>query len=218
MILSDELISIHNLVEVVVTVLDARDPYTHVHSWRVAEIAECLAYGFNLEKEWLNRIHIAAHLHDIGKIGVPDAILNKNGRLTVEEFSIRKSHSVIGSTIINKIPVLKDISLYIRHHHERFDGKGYPDGLVGKNIPFGSRIIAVADTFDAITSHRHYRPARSIEESFKEIRSCSGTQLCPECVTCFMDMKKNILHLIERVNAELLRKTVSLLPSVVEEQ
>ncbi len=195
-------ITIHDLVDVVVTVLDARDPYTFAHSWRVAELSEMMAERIGLRKEWVERIHVAAHLHDIGKIGVPDYVLHKDGTLSPEEFVVMKTHPVVGHSIVSKLAVLEDISLYIRHHHERVDGKGYPDGLSGNAIPMGARIIAVADTFDAVTSHRSYRPARSMEQAFEVISACVGTQLCEECVECFLSMKSEIGPVLDRVNAD----------------
>ena len=200
---SSELITIHDLIEVIIKVLDARDPYTFAHSWRVAEISEHIARNMPIEDNWVERIHIAAHLHDIGKIGVPDAILNKKGKLTPAEYETVKSHSIIGHGIISRIPILDDISLYVRHHHERFDGGGYPDGLAGRDIPLGARIIAVADTFDAITSHRHYRRAASYDEAFRIIQAGAGTQLCPECAECFLDMKERVPEILRKVNREI---------------
>ena len=197
---SKDTLTIHELTEVVVKVLNARDPYTFAHSWRVAKISELIAVNLKIERQWIERIHIAAHLHDIGKTGVPDAILNKTGKLTAKEYEIMKTHSMVGFSIISRLPVLDDISIYVKHHHERYDGKGYPEGIKGKDIPLGSRIIAVADTFDALTSKRNYRDACSYEQAFDIIKNVSGSQLCPECVECFLGMTDELAIALKNVN------------------
>ena len=159
MVFNDQKISIHDLVDIVVTILDARDPYTYAHSWRVAGLCELTAKKLNMPDEWSEVLHIAAHLHDIGKVGVPDLVLNKQGPLSDCEYEQIKMHAEIGYRIIKQLPLLEDLSYYIRYHHERWDGKGYPCGLKGRDIPLGARIIAVSDTFDAITTTRPYRKA-----------------------------------------------------------
>lgn len=201
--LSEKDLKMHDLIDVVITVLDARDPYTFAHSWRVAAIAERIAIEMNIDEKWIDRIHIAAHLHDIGKVGVPDYVLNKVGKLSSEEFDLMKSHSVIGYNILRKLPLLEEISLYVRHHHERWDGNGYPDGLFQKNIPLGSRIIAVADSYDALTSNRYYRLAVNADLAFAEINRCSGSQFCPETVEVFNSLRDEISPVIKKINEEL---------------
>ncbi|WP_020611227.1 HD-GYP domain-containing protein [Sediminispirochaeta bajacaliforniensis] len=200
---AEDEITLHEMVEVIVTILNARDPYTYEHSWRVAALCEQIAKEMNVPQKWIDTLHIAAHLHDIGKVGIPDFILNKPGKLLPYEYELIKAHSIIGYQIVHKIPILQEIALYIRHHHERWDGKGYPDGLAGKEIPLGARIIAVADTFDAITTHRPYRSPRSLGEAFTEIKAAAGSQLCPETCEVFIGMEKKITQLLGIVEQEL---------------
>ncbi len=201
--------SIHDLVESIVFILNTRDPYTYEHSWRVSALSELIASKMDISSEWQEAIHIAAHLHDIGKIGVPDYILNKPGKLTNSEYEKMKEHSEIGYGIVNGIKNLEKIALYVRHHHERWDGRGYPCGLSGKDIPLGARIIAVADTFDAITSSRPYNREKCIESAFEEIGHSSGTQLCPEVCQVFLGLQGEIPIILEEVNCEILKsKTI----------
>ncbi len=192
LLFGDRKISIHDLVDVVVTILDARDPYTYAHSWRVAAMCELIADQLDMPGEWKEVLHIAAHLHDIGKVGVPDSVLNKEGPLSDTEYEQVKMHPEIGYTIIKRLPLLEDLSFYIRYHHERWDGRGYPCCLKGKSIPLGARIIAVADTFDAITTSRPYRRAESVDRAFLEIESVRGTQLCPEVCVAFLSIRDEI--------------------------
>ena len=200
--------SIHDLMEVIVVLLNARDPYTFEHSWRVSAISEKIVSRIDIAPHWEETIHIAAHLHDIGKIGMSDPILNKPERLNQAEFEMVKAHPEIGYQIVSCLKQLDEIALYVRHHHERWDGKGYPCGLKGKEIPFGARIIAVADTFDAITSSRPYRDKRSYELAFDEIARSSGSQLCPEVCAAFLDLRTEIPIILENVNIEIENRTL----------
>ena len=200
--LKDQCVTIHDMVEVVVTILDVRDPYTFEHSWRVAAIAQRIAEKMGIPQKWVEIIHIAAHLHDIGKVGVPDFILNKPGPLLDYEYELIKTHSRIGYTIIRKLALLDETSLYILHHHERWDGKGYPTGIGGTDIPLGARIIGVVDTFDAITTHRPYRDARTVDEALSEIESASGSQLCPEVCEAILSLSTELPGLLESVQQE----------------
>ncbi len=138
-----------------------------------------------ISQEEIGNIERAGALHDIGKIGIPDVIINKPTRLTPEEFEKIKEHPAIGEQMIRPIPFLNRARAIIRHHHERFDGRGYPDGIKGDEIELGARIMAVADTFDAMTSDRSYRQARSVEEARVEIDQCRSTQFDPAVVDAF---------------------------------
>ncbi|MCM8760848.1 MAG: HD domain-containing protein [Candidatus Omnitrophica bacterium] len=172
--------------------IDARDPYTHGHTERVTNY--CLAIAKELDglpeianyKNFRETLQIAALLHDIGKIGIPDHILNKQSRLTPEEYEEIKKHSIIGATILNPIKELSDVAREVRHHQECYDGSGYPDGLKGNGIPLIARIIAVADAFDAMTTNRAYRKGRAAEEALQELKRCSGSQFDPVIVSAFL--------------------------------
>ncbi|MBI9109372.1 MAG: HD-GYP domain-containing protein [Spirochaetales bacterium] len=196
-------IPFHNLIDITMKILDTRDPYTFTHSWRVAGMSEKVAQLLGLDSEYIEIIHVAAHLHDMGKIGIPDAILNKTSSLSDREYESMKTHSMKGFEIAKKIEILQGVSDYILYHHERWDGGGYPEGLCGRAIPLGSRIIAVADSFDAITSSRTYRQGRSYEEAFKEIERCRGQQFCPDTVDVFLDNQDEIIEVIEAANLEI---------------
>lgn len=168
--------------------LDAKDRYTRGHSERVALLARDLALAAGLHAEDAERIHLAGVLHDIGKIGVPDRVLCKPGRLTDDEFGLIKRHPRLGYDILKPIPMVRDLLPGVLHHHERWDGRGYPDHLAGDAIPLMARILAIADTFDAMSSNRAYRPARSREEVIAEIERCAGTQLDPDLAPIFTRM------------------------------
>ena len=170
--------------------IDAKDKYTRGHSDRVTEISVKLAKEIGVPEKDIERIRLGAVLHDIGKIGIPEAVLNKPGRLNDEEYAIIKSHPVLGVTILGKVEFLKNVVPIIKHHHERYDGKGYPDALTGENIPFFARIVSVADTFDAMTTTRPYRKGLSAEEALKEIERCKGTQFDPEIADSFIKMAR----------------------------
>lgn len=177
---------VHDMVDSLAAALDAKNSYTCGHSERVAELSVMLAKQLGLPEDELERIHIGAHLHDIGKIGIPDAILNKPGKLTDAEFTIMRQHPAIGSRIVENNRVLHEIADIVRHHHERYDGRGYPDGLSGCNISLGARIVAVADSFDAMTTVRSYRYGLSILNAKEELIRCRGTQFDPEIVNALL--------------------------------
>lgn len=179
---------LHDIVEALATAMDAKSTFTSGHSERVAELSVSLAKGMGLSLTEQARIHIGAHLHDIGKIGIPDAILNKPGKLTDTEFGLIRQHPEIGHNIVGKVRILRSVADIVRHHHERFDGSGYPDGLQGEKISLGSRIVAVADAFDAMISTRTYRPALSFDETMNEIRRCRGCQFDPDVVDVLMTL------------------------------
>nr|WP_148660365.1 HD-GYP domain-containing protein [Anoxybacillus amylolyticus] len=178
-----------SFITVMVTALDARDTYTAGHSLRVATYALEIGKRLRLPEEQLQKLYKSAILHDIGKIGIPDAVLLKDGRLTDEEFAWIKKHPVLGENILQQVqPIeeVKDLLPGIRSHHERIDGKGYPDGLKGEQIPLFGRIIAVADAFDAMTSDRPYRKGMSVETAVSILLSGKGTQWDAEMVDHFV--------------------------------
>ncbi len=171
--------------------IEAKDRYTIGHSERVAKIALELCKGLGLSEEETGRIFQAALLHDIGKIGIRYEELNKPEKLTPKEYEMFKLHPVIGKKILQPITFLQDILPDIYHHHEQYDGSGYPDGLRGEEIPLGARILAIADTYDAMTSDRPYRPALSHEIAIEELKRCAGTQFDPKLVEIFIDIYNN---------------------------
>ncbi|MBC7337963.1 MAG: HD-GYP domain-containing protein, partial [Clostridia bacterium] len=152
------------------------------------EYADALALRIGLSDVERKRLRYACILHDIGKIGVPGRILDKPGRLTDEEYEIVKRHPVLGEELLKEVPFLREISLLVRWHHERWDGRGYPDGLKGYEIPLESRIMAIADAFDAMTSDRPYRRALSKEEAIAQIRGGMGTQFDPVLASEFLSL------------------------------
>jgi putative nucleotidyltransferase with HDIG domain len=166
--------------------LEEKDSYTHGHSIRVAQYSVMLAQELGLSEVEVREVELCAVLHDVGKIGIPDAVLLKPARLTRAEFEIMKSHPVRSARICEKISSLHKLIPGIKHHHERFDGLGYPDGLKGYDIPLYSRIILVVDTFDAMTSTRPYRLALDKEIAYSELEKCSGTQFDPALVEAFL--------------------------------
>ncbi len=166
--------------------IDAKDPYTRGHSQRVATYSKTIAEEMSLPPKFREEIWLAALLHDIGKIGIDDRILKKGGSLSKEEFEIMKQHPLIGVQIVSHIPTLKDILPGIRWHHEAWDGSGYPDGLKGDAIPIMARIIAVADTFDAMTTERPYQKAFTLEEALARIKQLVGKKFDSRIVEAFL--------------------------------
>ena len=168
--------------------LEAKDPYTKLHSQRVTYIALALAEFMGIKDEELEVLEFAGHLHDIGKIGIRDQVLMKPGRLTREEYEIIKAHPVIGEEIVSHLGLMTQAKAIIRHHHERWDGHGYPDGLTGAETPVLARIMAVSDTYDAITTDRPYRKGHSPQEALEEIIKNSSTQFDPDVVKAFREL------------------------------
>ncbi len=175
-------------VKSLASAIDAKDEYTRHHSTRVTEFSLKIAAKMGYSEKELGELELAAVLHDVGKIGVPESILNKPGRLTNEEFTLIKEHPVRGESILSPVIELKAIARIVRAHHERYDGNGYPDKLKGREIPLGARIMAIADTYDSITSERPYRKAASHRYAVKEIIANSGTQFDPEVVENFLEI------------------------------
>lgn len=166
--------------------LDLRDLNTGVHSTRLAEWGMRVGRDLGVDERRMPDIEMGALLHDIGKVGVPDQILNKPGKLTAEEFNIIKRHPEYGWSVIRNLPGLTIASLYVLHHHENFDGSGYPAGLSGADIPIGARIVSVIDAFDAMVSDRPYRTGMPIEEALRRLVASSGTQFDPNVVKSFI--------------------------------
>jgi len=166
--------------------IDAKDPYTRGHSERVAAMSRTILKSLGLAEEQQHKIWIGALLHDVGKIGVEDEVLRKAGKLTEAEFEQMKAHTVIGAEILTPIEQLKDMIPAIRSHHEAWNGRGYPDGLKGEQIPLYARIVAVADTFDAITTNRPYQKAYSLRFAVETITRLTGSRFDAKIVTAFL--------------------------------
>ena len=175
-------------IRALVSSIDAKDPYTCGHSERVAMIAKRLAGQMGLPHDDVDRIYLAGLLHDIGKIGVPERILLKNGRLDPDEFDQMKQHTTIGARILMGVRELQDVIPGVLHHHERLDGRGYPKGLDQGTMPLDSRVIGLADSLDAMTSNRIYRQALTAEKAEQEIRRCTGAQFDVRCVDALMEI------------------------------
>ena len=182
---------INESIETFTGFIDAKDPYTNGHSKRVALYTRLIAGEFGYEGEELDRIYYVALLHDCGKIGVPDSILGKPGRLTDEEFGIIKSHTVRGGEILASFKSLENVGEGARYHHERYDGKGYPEGKAGEDIPFIARMICVADSFDAMNTNRVYRNRLSKERILREIEANKGLQFDPKVADVMLSLLQN---------------------------
>ena len=177
-----------NFVSALASSIDAKDPYTHGHSRRVTRYSVAIARALALEDSELEDLELAGYLHDIGKIGTPQDILQKPYGLTDIEFDVVKKHPLNGVKILENLKNLGRVSSYILHHHERHDGLGYPNGLSGSEIPLGARILAIADAFDAITSDRPYRKRASVRQAMSEIQRNSGRQFDPQIVGVFVSL------------------------------
>ncbi len=185
-----------------VRTLEAKDPYTRFHSDRVTNLAMMIGREMGVSQSDLDVLRFAGLLHDIGKIGVSDAILQKKGSLTTEEFEAIKTHPIVGERILEPLGMLPDERAIIRHHHERWDGRGYPDGLAGKGIPFLARILTLADSYDAMTSDRVYRLGLKHEVALGEVVRNAGRQFDPNVVAAFGSLCRRHAHdLLERMNA-----------------
>ena len=180
-------------IDAMIKALEAKDFYTRGHSQRVTLYSMAIAAELGMKGQDLEDLHRASVLHDLGKIGVREAVLNKPGRLTEEEFGEIVRHPETAVRILEPIPFFRPLLPAILHHHERFDGKGYPSRLAGRSIPLASRIMAIADTFDAMTSTRAYRKALPVADAIAEIRRCSGTQFDPDIVPAFLACQSKIV-------------------------
>jgi HD-GYP domain-containing protein (c-di-GMP phosphodiesterase class II) len=175
-------------VEAMTAAIDAKDPYTCGHSRRVAALTAQLARALGMSPDDVEKARVAGLVHDVGKIGIPESVLCKQGRLTDDEFGLIKQHPEMGHRILKDISPLRDVLPGVLYHHERYDGKGYPHGLAGNAIPLIARMLCLADTFDAMSSSRSYRPALPREKILDELRRCSGTQFDPDLLTTFLNL------------------------------
>jgi len=175
-----------NTISMLAATIDAKDPYTLGHSQRVRNLSLMAGSSLSLSPEEMEHLEYAAILHDIGKIFIDVRILNKPDALESSERIIIREHPAIGANLLKKIPFLEKASNLVLYHHERYDGKGYPEGLKGEEIPMGARLIAVADAFDSMTTDRSYRPALDIDRSMSQLKEGSGTQFCPVAVEAFI--------------------------------
>ena len=187
------------MVNALSVALDLKSEYTCNHSARVAELSVLLAKALHLPLEEQIRINLGAHLHDIGKVGIPDAILNKVGPLDDKEFALIKQHTLTGYKIIKKVRSFSEISDIILYHHERVDGLGYPEGLSGQEISLATKIVSIADSFDAMTSKRPYRQSLTTTEALKDLKRCAGKQFEEGLVDVFIkladaDLYREILN------------------------
>jgi hypothetical protein len=190
-------------LDALIGAVEAKDPYTHGHSGRVAELATRIGLRIGLEPEDLRGLHQGAYLHDVGKIGVPDQVLNKPGSLTAEEWVWIERHPAAGWELASRARSLRDSLTAIRHHHERWDGSGYPDHLSGADIPLAGRIVAVADVWDALTSDRAYRPAWEFDRAISHVVGGAGVLFDPACVEALVDVLQGWGVLPERVLPDL---------------
>lgn len=198
------------LLHSLTSAVDAKDAYTCGHSERVALLSRHLAALAARPDHEVERIYMAGLLHDVGKIGVPETVLQKTGKLTPEEFDQMKKHPEIGARILSDVKQLEDIIPGVLYHHERYDGKGYPTGLAGKDIPLMGRIICLADCFDAMTSNRTYRKALPLEVALTEIRRCSGTQFDPELAESFLSIPPDQFRSLLRDHQQQAKKLLEL--------
>ncbi|HEY6541032.1 MAG TPA: diguanylate cyclase [Ktedonobacteraceae bacterium] len=185
---SREDVALFGTVEALNALVEAHDHYTGLHPRRVATLATRLALALGLDATEARMIGLAGRLHDIGKIGIPDSVLQKPERLNEQEHASMQEHTIVGAEIISRIPSLRALVPVIRAHHERWDGQGYPDSLAGTAIPLGARIVAVADAYDAIITERHYQAARDTAAALNELRRCAGTQFDPVITRALEEM------------------------------
>lgn len=188
-----------DMVQTLRYTVEAKDPYTRGHSDRVSAYSVLIGKYLGLPDTDLRTLEVGGLFHDIGKIGIPDSILLKESKLTDDEYSEIKNHPSIGAHILCNAAIFQDIIPIVKHHHERYDGRGYPSQLKGENIPYMARIAAVADTFDAMTSKRTYRNALPLETVRAEIEKCSGTQFDPEIAKVFLDILDNHYNEIQEI-------------------
>lgn len=188
-----------DMVQTLRYTVEAKDTYTRGHSDRVSEYSVLIGEKLGLLDEQIKTLRIGGLFHDIGKIGIPDSILLKPGKLTDDEYSEIKNHPSIGAHILGSAKIFQDIIPIVKHHHEKYDGNGYPSRLKGDEIPYLARIAAVADTFDAMTSRRSYRGPIDVEQVKEEIKRCEGTQFDPQIAEVFLDILNNEFDKIKEI-------------------
>jgi len=191
-------VSFYDFIEALSTALDARDPYTAGHSYRVAETAELIALAMGYPDDYVSRVHIAGQLHDIGKLAVNANLFIKPDKLTMKEFSEVQRHPGVGSEIIKKVKGLESIVNMVLHHHERWIGMGYPLGISGEAIDPGARILAVADSLDSLIIAKPFKSAITLEEAREEIRISSGRMFDPAVVVAFLEIPTSVIQEIYR--------------------
>jgi putative nucleotidyltransferase with HDIG domain len=206
--LYDDLRSLfYNTVETLVRTIQAKDQYTSGHSTRVSRYALLIAEKLGLSTKEKHQLYLASMLHDIGKIGVPDELLHRPGALSDDEMERVRSHVQLGASMIEMLGEMHPIVPLIRHHHESWDGTGYPDGMKGEEIPLISRIISVADMYDAMTSDRPYRKRRSHQEAVEEIKVTCGSKLDPRVAEAFLQVLKEISPATEAATTMVIQPT-----------
>ncbi len=188
-----------DMVQTLRYTVEAKDKYTRGHSDRVSEYSVLIGQKIGLPEDQIKTLRVGGLFHDIGKIGIPDSILLKTEKLTDDEYSEIKNHPSIGAHILGAASIFKDIIPIVKHHHEKYDGKGYPSGLKGEEIPYLARITALADTFDAMTSRRSYRDALDLQIVKDEIQRCKGTQFDPKLADVFLDILENDFDKIKEI-------------------
>ena len=194
--LIDELESTEAIVRMLGQIVEARDPYTEGHCQRLADYATSLGGALGLTRVDLDTLNRGAALHDVGKIGLPDTVLLKAGRLNPRELALMRQHPIIGDSLCRTVKSLERVRPIVRSHHERIDGRGYPDGLSGEDIPLLAQIVGVVDVFDALTTNRPYRKAMTIEAAYKIMLSEAASGWCPvQLVTTFIEVHQNRKHL-----------------------
>ena len=190
------------IVETLRYAVEAKDTYTRGHSDRVSAYSVLIGEKLGLPEDQIKTLKIGGLFHDIGKIGIPDSILLKESKLTDDEYSQIKNHPSIGAHILSSVSYFKDMIPIVKHHHEKYDGNGYPSKLKGEDIPYLARIAAVADSFDAMTSRRSYRDSMDLSIVIAEIERCRGTQFDPEIADAFLDILKNEPEKIKKIQEE----------------
>ena len=179
-------------IEALTSALEARDPYTQAHTSRIRDLSMGLAVALQVPDEILQSVRLGSILHDVGKIGISDSILLKQGPLTDEEWDEMRKHPLIGERMLRNVDFLEPARPVVRHHHERWDGKGYPDGLREDEIPLAARIVAVCDAYDAMTSDRPYRAAMTVDDACDELLRCAGVQHDPMCTSLLVDIVSKV--------------------------